>query len=131
MDILVLLDPTAPLDACVERFIEKTRDRQLPPEVWALRANGEDPVARHYLTDVRVTFRTLLVPDNVPSAAAARRAVRRALFWIRRDAHFVAVGNPWDLSAFLRFRHTQPVEPEGAERVRHRLEFTANTQSIT
>ncbi|MEE9607668.1 MAG: sterol desaturase family protein [Myxococcota bacterium] len=125
LDVLVLLDPTARLAAPVEAFIDETRDRQLPPEVWALRANGEDPVARHYLTDVRIAFRTLRVPEAEPSAASAHRAARRALFWIRRDAHFVALGGPRAFSALQRFRRTEPVEPAGVEKVRHRLEFAA------
>lgn len=123
LDVLVLLDPAAPLDAPVEAFIQETRDRQLPPEVWALRASAEDPLARHYRTDVRVAFRTLLVPEVMPDPASARRAARRALFWIRRDAGFVALGSSNGLAALRRFRRTPPLEPGGAELVRHRLEF--------
>ena len=125
VDVLVLLDPAAPLDAPVEAFIQATCERQLPPEAWALRANGEDPLARHYLTDVRVTFRTLLVPEAAPDAPAAQCAARHALFWIRRDAHFVALGSFVGLSALRRFRHTEPVEPEDSQVVRHRLELDA------
>ena len=90
-----------------------------------MRANAEDPVARHYLTDVRVAFRTLPVPEAEPPAASAHRAARRALFWIRRDAHFVALGGPRGFSALRRFRRTEPVEPAGAKRVRHRMELAA------
>jgi hypothetical protein len=121
VDVLVLLDPLAPLDSLVEPFIEATRNRQLPPEVWALRADGEDPLARHYLTDARVTFRALLVPGEALSAPAARRA----LFWIRRDAHFVAPGASLGLTALRRFLRTVPVVPATARVVRHRLEFAA------
>jgi hypothetical protein len=122
LDVLVLLDPGAPLVAPVEAFIEATRHRQLPPEVWALRASAEDPVARHYLKDVRVAFRTLLVPEALPSAAWARRALR----WIRRDAHFVAPGPLSGWAALQRFRRTRPIEPAGARTVRHRLELAAS-----
>jgi len=123
LDVLVLLDPAAPLDAPVEAFIRETRDRQLPPEVWALRTSAEDPLARYYRTDVRVAFRTLLVPEVMPDPASARRAARRALFWIRRDAGFMALGSASGLAALRRFLRTPPLEPGGAELVRHRLEF--------
>jgi len=123
LDVLVLLDPAVPLDAPVEAFIRETRDRQLPPEVWALRARAEDPLARHYRTDVRVVFRTLLVPDVVPDSASSRRAACRALFWIRRDADFVSLGSSCSLAALRRFRRTSPLAPAGAELVRHRMQF--------
>ena len=70
-----------------------------------------------------MAFRTFLVPEVMPDAAAARRAVRRALFWIRRDAGFVSLGSASGLAALRRFRRTPPLEPGGAELVRHRLEF--------
>jgi hypothetical protein len=125
-DVVVLLDADAPLAGAVEALIEETRGHQLPPEVWALRAAADDPVARHYRDDVRVSFRTLLVPPAELDAAAARRAVRRALFWIRRDAHFVALAEPLGLAALRRFRCTRPVAPAGAVLVRHRLEYAAD-----
>jgi hypothetical protein len=121
-DVLVLLDPAALLDAPVEAFIRETRGRRLPPEVWALRRRPDDSLARHYRTDVRVAFRTLLVPEAAPDTASARRAARRALFWIRRDASFVSLGGSGGLAALRRFRRTTPVAPTGAEIVRHRLE---------
>jgi hypothetical protein len=114
LDVLVLVDPMAPLEDPVEAFVAATCDRQLPPEVWALRRNAEDPVARHYRDDVRVALRTLWAPDRALSAASARRAARSALFWIRRDAHFVTLGNGPSYSAWRRFRRTEPIEPEGA-----------------
>jgi hypothetical protein len=123
VDVLVLLDPVAPLDVPVEAFIRETRDRQLPPEVWALRARAEDPLARHYRTDVRIVFRTLRVPDVLPDSASASRAARRALFWIRRDANFVSLGSSRSLAALRQFRKTSPLAPDGAELVRHRMEF--------
>jgi len=124
-DVLVLLDAHAPLAGPVESFITATRDRRLPPEVWALRSDASDATARHYLRDVRVVFRTLLAPTPPPDAAAAARAARRALFWIRRDAHFVPLGKWIDIPARRRFRATAPVAPAGAQRVRHRLEWAS------
>lgn len=130
-DVLVLVDPTASLAPLVEALIERTRARQLPPEVWALRADAADPVARHYVNDRRVSFRTLLVPaaSDLP-ARAAQSAARRALFWIRRDAHFAAVGERVGWSALRRFRRTAPVAPEGARPVRHRMEYVASAASL-
>lgn len=125
-DVLVLLDPVAALDGPAEAFIGATRDRQLPPEIWALRASGADAVARYYRDDVRVVFRTLVVPAGDLSPAAAERAVRRALFWIRRDAHFVWLEQPLVLAAFRRFLRTGPRSPAGATPVRHRLELAAD-----
>jgi hypothetical protein len=122
VDVLVLTDPNAPLDAAVEAFIEETRDRQLPPEVWALRAVAEDPIARHYLSDPRVAFRALLAPA-AEAADVPARAARRALFWIRRDAHFLALGEVLGWSALRRFRRTEPSRPRGAVRVRRRMEL--------
>jgi hypothetical protein len=122
-DVLVLLDPTAPLDAPVETFIAATRERRLPPEVWAVRASPRDALARHYVRDVRVTLRILYLPDA--DLADAARAARRALFRIRRDAHFVAAGDVLGLGALRRFLRTAPRPPEGALPVRHRLELAA------
>jgi len=68
------------------------------------------------------------VPDVVPDSASARRAARRALFWIRRDADFVSLGRSGGLTALRRFRRTLPHHPSGVEIVRHRLEF-AEVQS--
>lgn len=113
-DVVVLLDPAAALDAAVESLIDATRDRQLPPEVWAVRVRADDPLARHYRDDVRVCFRTLLAPVEPLDAEAAAHAARRALFWIRRDAHFVSLRSAGALAAWRRFRGTRAVAPEGA-----------------
>ncbi len=94
VDVLVLLDPSRPVEAEVEAFIEATRDRRLPPEVWALRSSPEDAVARRYVSDdVRVCFRAIVAPRTALAPDAARRAARRALFWIRRDAHFAVAAD--------------------------------------
>jgi hypothetical protein len=126
VDVLILGLPDAPLADAVESFIWKTRNRQLAPEVWALRASAEDPVARYYLKDPRVAFRTLTTPltgfEEMP-APHVQRAVRRALFWIRRDAHFIALAGPCAGSSLWRFLRTGPLEPEGAKPMRHRMEF--------
>lgn len=126
LDVLVLLDPTERLDLPVESFIEATRYHQLPPEVWAFRTDGEDPLAHHYLTDVRLVFRTLLVPDVATSTGFSRQAARHAIFWIQRDARFITVGERWGLSARRRFRHTESVHPPGMTEIRHRSELAAN-----
>jgi hypothetical protein len=122
-DVLVLLDPDAPLAPPVEAFIDATRERQLPPEVWALRRRADDARARHYRDDVRVCFRTLLVPADSMTEAEARRAARRALFWIRRDAHFAAPAEPLGLAALRRFLATRPQVPAGIQPVRHRVQL--------
>lgn len=129
-DVLVLLDAASPLAIPVEAFIEATRDRQLPPEVWALRARADDPVARHYENDIRVTFRTLLVPGSVSTVNAASRAARRAIFWLRRDAHFLDTGSRFGVAALRKFRRTSPVSPPGVEIVRHRIEFVPGTEPV-
>ena len=64
------------------------------------------------------------MPERELSAEEARRAARRAVSRIRRDAHFVAVAEPLGWSAFARFRGAPPTPPEGARLVRHRLDWT-------
>ncbi len=117
IDVLVLVDPRAALAPRVEAFVAATRERRLPPEVWALRCEA-DPIARHYLTDPRVLVRVLSVGDDPVDPA---RAARRALFRIRRDARFVALGRGGP--ARRRFLRTRPVPPPGAQRVRLRMEL--------
>jgi hypothetical protein len=123
LDVLVLLDPAASVEASVEAFIRATRDRQLPPEVWALRASDEDRVARHYVNDARVAFRAVVLPGGEPSEASALRAAQRALFWTRRDAHFVRAGDRLPFAGASRFRQLPPERPAGAGSIRHRLDF--------
>lgn len=131
VDVLMLVDPNASLATEVEAFIDETRNRQLPPEVWAFRSSAADAIARHYSTDRRVVFRALLVPAAGlagMSAQAARRAASRALFWIRRDAHFVSLGESLGWGELRRFGSTEPVAPTGAPRVRHRLEYVMSAR---
>lgn len=125
VDVLVLLDPEAPLAGPVEPFLTATRGRQLPPEVWALRSDAADPVARHYRDDVRVCFRTLHVAESERGGPAA---ARRALWRIRRDAHYVDLERPWSLSSVRRFLRTSPEPPAGAELVHHRLQLASKAQ---
>jgi hypothetical protein len=103
-DVQVWLDPDAALAPRVEALIDATRDRQLPPEVWVLRRRADDGQARHYRDDPRVCLRTLHLPEAPACDDEARRAARRALFWLRRDAHFVGLGGSglYDLVRFLR-----------------------------
>lgn len=119
-DVVVLQDPRAPLAAATEPVLAAARARQLPPEVWALRADADDPLARHYRDDVRVCFRTLWVGKGAVGAARAARGARRALRWIRRDARFVSLCGR---GGGRRFRATRPRAPEGVTPVRHRLEL--------
>ncbi len=125
IDVLVLADPRADLLGPVEAFIAATRDRQLPPEVWAVRADPADALARHYRDDVRVAFRTLWLPEDAAVDEAWRRRARRALFWVRRDAHFVPLSRGAPLAALRRFLSTPATAPPGAALVRHRLELVA------
>lgn len=126
LDVLVLCDPALPEPAWVEAFVAATRDRLLPPEVWAVHTRPDDATARHYTRDVRVSHRTLFVPDAAAlDAAGARRAVRRLVSWVRRGAHFVPSRRLPPLRAFRRFRATRPVRPAAAERVRTRDRFRA------
>jgi len=130
-DVVVLTDTEAELAASVEPLIEATRNRQLPPEVWALRRIVEDPTARHYLRDPRVCLRVVIVPDRAASGAVseeveqalATRAARRALFWIRRDAHCIAAGRRFGWGTVRRFRRARPQPPATAALVRHRIEY--------
>jgi hypothetical protein len=84
IDVLVLCDPDLDRLEAVERFIRATRQRQLPPEVWAVQREAADGLARHYYRDLRVTYRALHVaPDALDDPTRARRAARTALFCIR------------------------------------------------
>ncbi len=122
-DVWVLLDPRRDPAPRVEALAEATRARRLPPEVWCVRA-GPDATARHYQRDVRVQFRVLLAPAEAGSTAEARRAVRRALFWIRRGLHTVPLrARGSGLAAYRAFRRARPVPPGAAPRIRHRTEL--------
>ncbi len=124
LDVLVICDPAADRLAAVEAFVGATRDRQLPPEVWAVQERVEDRLARHYYRDVRVSYRAIRVPAHVlADPDAARPAARRALFWIRRGLNYVPTqGTPGGLCDFLRFRGVDPQQPPDAVGVRHRAD---------
>lgn len=126
LDVLILVDPAASLPAGIEPFIDATRDCQLPPEVWALRAKAAEAYARHYVDDPRVDYRSLLVTDTDLTEVGASAAARRALFWIRRDSHFISLSEPLGWASRRRFFKTKPLLPEGVEPVRHRVEFAAS-----
>jgi hypothetical protein len=126
-DVLVLCDPGPSETVRVERFIEATRARQLPPEVWAVHAQAEDAVARHYYDDVRVIYRTIVLPEaGTPNEATARRRARIALFFIRRGLHFVpTTWSPAMRRAFRRFRRTMPTRPAAPWAVASRAQLVA------
>ncbi len=131
-DVLVLARPDAPIEEAVERFVEATSRRLLPPEVWVVRTDARDPLARHYHGDVRVEFRVVVVPaDRLREPAAAARAARVALRGIRRGWNFVPVES---MSATLRsliaFRGTKPAPPFGAALIPHRADSTALRGSL-
>jgi hypothetical protein len=89
LDVLVLCDPAEAVQE-IEAFVHATRERLLPPEVWVAHPRGDDPTARHYHRDVRVSYRTLVVtPEQRRDPTTARHAARRLVGRIRRGAHFV------------------------------------------
>jgi hypothetical protein len=125
IDVLVLCDPDLDRLEAVERFIRGTRQRQLPPEVWAVQREAADGLARHYYRDLRVTYRALHVaPDALDDPTRARRAARTALFCIRRGFNYVPTAQLWRAPGdFLRFRRTVPQRPPQADGRQRRLEL--------
>lgn len=90
VDALVLCDTSVVEAPLVEAFIEKTRTRQLPPEVWAVHQAAENAVARHYYRDLRVLYRTIVLPGaSSLDERHARRTAKIALFFIRRGFNYV------------------------------------------
>ena len=123
--MLVLCDASAPESSFVEAFVAATRARQLPPEVWSVHARAEDGLARHYYRDVRVLYRTIVLP---PEAAAdeprARKAAEVALFFIRRGLNYVPTAFTFTARRdFRRFRRLAPQPPAGAALIRSRGEL--------
>ena len=51
VELLILCDPALSETAWIENLIRLTRDRQLPPEAWAVHTRPENGVARHYYRD--------------------------------------------------------------------------------
>ncbi len=125
LDVLLLCAPRADEASLLEPFLAATRHRQLPPEVWAVHERADDPTARHYFRDVRVSYRTLLAPRaRALDDAEARRAARTALFSLRHGLHVVPTRLGRDfLRERRRFLATRAVRPEGAPRVRSRAEL--------
>jgi hypothetical protein len=124
-DVLVLLDPRAEEAPLLEAFIDATRTRRLPPEAWVVHARPDLATARHYLDDVRIHYRTLVVPQPERlSAREAERAARRVVSRIRRGCHFVTTATlARELRERRRLRATAPARPERARTVRHRTEL--------
>jgi len=127
VDLLVLCDPELDQVAWTEAFIARTRERQLPPEVWAVREKPEDPTARFYYRDVRVIYRAIHSPGaRGLSRREAASAARWALFFARRGlCWFPALPGLGVRRDFSRFRKTEPVQPGAARAVRHRSELAA------
>lgn len=125
LDVLVLADPGEESAAAVEAFVRATRTRKLPPEVWAVHPSPQDATARHYHRDVRVNYRTIVLPDaGALSASQARSAARTALRGIRRGFNFVPTRwGPRTLGEWVRFSRTPPVRPDAAVDVPRRLDL--------
>ena len=124
LDVLVLCDANAPRVDFVEAFVAATRERRLPPEVWAVAAGAGDAAARHYVRDVRVSYRAIVAPED---GTLDGLAARTCMFWIRRGLHFVpATRGPRAWRSYRRFRRTRPQRPEGVPRVRSRAALAAS-----
>jgi hypothetical protein len=124
-DVLVLCDPGADEAPLLEAFIDATRARRLPPEAWVVCTRPDLATARHYLDDVRIHYRALVVtePERL-SAREAERAARRVVSRIRRGCHFVTTASlACELHERRRLRATAPARPERARAVRHRTEL--------
>jgi hypothetical protein len=124
-DVLLLCDPETDEIPILESFIDATQARQLPPEAWVVHSRSENPTARHYVDDIRINYRTLVVPDaDGLSASRADEAARRAVSQIRRGFHYVSsTAFSERLWGHLRFHATQPIPPQQARLVRHRSEL--------
>jgi hypothetical protein len=123
-DVLVLCDASVEV-RLVEAYVRATRTRKLPPEVWCVHREPVDATARHYYRDVRVTYRTLVVP-HAADERLARSAARIALFFLRRGFNYVPTTLGLSaIAGFWRFRRTAAARPEGAPRVRSRAELAA------
>ena len=124
-DVLVIARPAAACEGLVEAFIRATRRRQLPPEVWAVHTSPRDGLARHYHTDPRVTYRTLIVPEvRLLEPVDAARVARSVLCSIRRGLTFVPAGTILEaLRGFLAFRRTPPLPPTGVVMNAHRADL--------
>jgi hypothetical protein len=90
-------------------------------------ARPDDGLARHYYRDVRVLYRTIVLP---PSAATdevrARSAAQAALFFIRRGFNYVPTSFALEaVRDFRRFRRLAPQPPAGVPRVHARAELLA------
>jgi hypothetical protein len=127
LDVLVLCDENAPRVDFVEAFVAATRERRLPPEVWAVSASAGDAVARHYVRDVRVSYRAIVASEG---GTLDGRAARTCLFWIRRGFHFVPeTRGPRAWHSYRRFRRTRPQRPEGVPRARSRAALAASPRA--
>jgi hypothetical protein len=126
-DVLVLFEPGEGEAALLEAFVDATRTRKLPPEAWAVHARPDSAAARHYLGDVRLHYRTLVVPEAARlDARAAERAARRVVSRVRRGCHFVTTAPPLEeLRERRLLRATAPARPDRARAVRHRSELLA------
>jgi hypothetical protein len=125
IDLLILCEPAPDETAWIENLIRLSRERQLPPEVWAVHTRPDDGLARFYYRDVRVIYRTLVAREaDLRDERRARRAARTALFFARHGCLYVPT-SAGALRAHRRFRATAPVRPAEGLAVRHRSELRA------
>lgn len=130
LDVLVLCG--GDVVAAVESFIAATANRKLPPEVWSLHDRPDDPIARHYHRDVRVNYRTIVLPEATTlDPQRIRAAIRTTFAGIRRGFNFV----PSEISAsvitnWLRFERTIPDVPDGLSDVAHRADLVHPGSSL-
>ena|GEM_PF-1910384 len=125
VDVVVLCQPPPDEEAFLEALIQATQTRKLPPEAWVVHEAPEERCARHYVNDVRIHYRTLVVPEAVrEDPRSGARAARRAVARIRRGHHFVSTATaPRAFSESRRFRATAAARPRAAARLRHRTEL--------
>lgn len=122
VDVLVLYDPGEGEQDLVEKFIEETRSRLLPPEVWVIRTDEAGGLARFYYRDVRVVYRSVsLAARDVKSPRRATEAADAVVAGVRRGFNFVPAEPGIDaLFAFRRFRRQTATPPRGVDRVASR-----------
>jgi len=124
VDLLIVCDPSENETAWIENLIRLTRQRQLPPEAWAIHTQPQSGVARHYYRDVRVIYRALVArAEDLRNPRRAARAARTALFFARHAFRYVPTSAA-TLLAYFSFRNTAPIRPVGFE-LRHRSELRA------
>jgi hypothetical protein len=125
VELLIVCDPSENETTWIENLIHLTRQRQLPPEAWAVHTRPESGVARHYYRDVRVIYRMISAREaDLRDARSASRAARTALFFARHAFRYIPASAA-ALAGYFRFRATAPTRPIEALEVGHRRELRA------